>query len=162
MVSLKKRDFIYGAILSELISSKYKTVLIDGKSKERRIYKFTSNTEEDFIAYFKYSLASKYSERDKSTSWQFNFSEKEMEQILEYVYSDVAIKIFCLCGNKELRGSEIAVIKNDEIESTIFESEKDSNTITIRKEFKTNYYKIPRNGGRDNDLPIATNRIDAH
>ena len=51
MLYLNKQNFYYGAILSALIGKKYKTVLIDGDSDDKRIYQFSSDTDSDFISF---------------------------------------------------------------------------------------------------------------
>lgn len=83
MLYLNKKDFYYGAILTALINKKYKTVLVDGDSEDQRIYSFTSDTEDDFIAYLKHCMAP--TKRNKSTSWQFVFTDQEIEYLFNRI-----------------------------------------------------------------------------
>lgn len=100
-------------MLTALIGKKYKTVLIDGKSDEKRLYQFLLDTD-NFIAYLKYCIAPH--KRDKSTSWQFVFSDDEIEYIMTKICGNQNIKLIFLCGQRNLKNSEIAIIEKDDIE----------------------------------------------
>jgi hypothetical protein len=158
MLYLNKQDFYYGAILTALIGKKYKTVLIDGDSDDKRIYQFTSDTDSDFIAYLKHCMAP--TERSKSTSWQFMFSDEEINYLMEKLCNNENIKLVLLCGKRDFRYSEIAVIEKNEIESSIFEKSKDKKNITLFRGKGCESYRISRGGGRENDLIIPTSRIE--
>lgn len=157
MFYLKKQDFYYGAMLSALISKKYRTVLIDGND-DRKIYQFTSDTEPDFIAYFKFCMAPTI--RENSKSWTFVFSDDEIEYIKELICKDINIKLILLCGNKDFKNCEIAIVNKNEIEDSIFQKSEDKKRITLYREKNYARYLISRGGGRSNDLPIPTNRIE--
>lgn len=158
MLYLKKKDFYFGSILSAIIGNKYKTVLIDSSSDDNRTYLFTSDTEKDFIAFLKASMSPTV--RNKTTSWQFIFSDNEIAYIKHAICNEQNIKLFLLCGRKELRNSEIAILECDEICDSIFQNSVDKKSITVRKQTGFNNYYISRGGGRENDLKIPMNRIE--
>lgn len=158
MLYLRKNDFIYGAILSALISNRYKTVLIDGDSDEKRVYKFTSDSEEDFYAYFKFSMIPKEAKKKKDISWQFTFNEEEVENIQSKLIYDKHLKLFLLCGKREYKDSEIAVLEPEEILDSLFDESDNKKSVTVRKEHCSNYYYVARKG--KDDIKVPSNRID--
>jgi len=159
MLYLNKRDFYYGAILSALIGKKYKTVLIDNHSKDSRIYFLTSDLEDDFIAYLKFCMSPKKN-KDDSTSWQFIFSKEEIEYLANKLCKNENIKLILLCGKKNLRYSEIAIIESDEIECSLFGTGQNRSRITLSRKKGFESYSLSRGGGRANDIKIPTNRIE--
>lgn len=74
-------------------------------------------------------------------------------------YEGENIKLILLCGNKDLRYSEIAIIEKQEIEESIFQKSEDKKSITLFRGNGFENYFISRGGGRENDLKIPTNRI---
>ncbi len=158
MFYLNREDFYYGAVLTALIGSKYKTVLIDGTSENKRIYAFTSDNEDDFIGYMKYSMAP--TEREGSTSWQVAFSDEEIKYLTTKINNNENIKLIILCGKREFRYSEVVIIEKDEIPDSIFQNGEEKKSITVFRKKKCENYRIPTYGGRINDILIPTNRME--
>lgn len=156
MIYLNKKDFHFGATLAALIGKKYKTLLIDNDS-DSRIYSLTSD-DDSYIAYIKCCMLRK--NNNKSYSWQFVFSDKELEYLLNKICDD-KIKLILLCGNKDYKYCEIVIIEQQEIEDSLFDNSKDKKSLTVTRGKGCESYLINRSGGKKNALKIPTNRMQA-
>ncbi|MDD2496893.1 MAG: hypothetical protein PHY90_01975 [Desulfitobacteriaceae bacterium] len=157
MSKTAQADFYFGAILSVLLNKKYTPVLLEG-NEDRQIYSITTNKEEDFILYLKYRSAPLTYTNDYK-SWQFMFTQDEINFFSDNFSKSNNLKIALLCGARELNKSEIVVINTNEIQSIIFNGDSIKYSITIGREKHARNFRISRGGGRDNDLLIPANRF---
>lgn len=155
MGRMSQSDFFFGAALSVLFNNKMVPALVENGS-ERRIYDVTTN-DGDYRLYMKYRTKPS-TDNDDLTSWQFSFTEEEIEDFRNNCQETA--RLILICGKEELKNSQIAVLYYSEIKQTICDSGKSSITIGRRKHAR-NFY-ISMGGGRVNDLLITANRIDLH
>lgn len=153
MGKMSQADFFFGAALSVLFNNNMVPVLVENGS-DRRIYDVTTN-DGDFRLYMKYRKKPS-TDNEFLTSWQFIFSQEEIEEFKNKCKEN--IRLILICGKENLKNSEFAVLYNSEIKEAICDSEKNSITIG-RKKHARNFY-ISMRGGRKNDLHITANRLD--
>lgn len=112
---LTKGDFYYGALLTNLIRENFAPAIIES-AEERRIYSLSSD-QGDYIVYAKY-LGSR-----SGNVWNFKFSSKDLVEVQNYFRQAQENKQILLlafiCGEKELRNSEIAYVKYQEFQKII-------------------------------------------
>lgn len=114
---INKEDFYYGAFLSVLLSHGVKPVLFD-KTDTNRIYKFLTD-KGDYQIYMKYRGNATSKKTNKTDLWQFVFSKDEVERIRKLIRSDEKVYFGFICGRKELKNSEIAILDKKELENSL-------------------------------------------
>ena len=160
-------QFYYGAILEAIFqyNDDASTTLISNDEEKRQVYRVLTNTSnKECIVFFKYSRHPKTTTKGTYYSWLFSFSINDKELINKYAeYYKLPIFIYLLCGQPDLKDSEIVLLKYDE-----YLEVKENVSITIGLEKgKNNFYlhrsksdvlRIPRKriGMKFNDLINST------
>ncbi|GAA4654475.1 hypothetical protein GCM10023142_16130 [Anaerocolumna aminovalerica] len=162
MPKLKKSHFYYGAILDAIFqyNEDASPALILNDEDTRQAYKILTNTSrQECIVFFKYASQPKAFNRNENySSWLFTFSDDDKERIYNYYNNDhLPVFIYLLCSKKELKNSEIVVLKYDE-----FLKVEDNKSITIGVEKNKNsfYLFLPISRSKDDAIQIQRNRIE--
>jgi hypothetical protein len=153
MSKLKEADFYYGAVLSNLINNHICPALIEGGS-DRQVYDFTTD-EKDFRLFVKYRSASIKTKTEDYTSWQFVFSDADIQELREYCGQDSHFSLGLICGESPMNQSQYAVLHKEEI-LQLLEWGKSSITLSIKK--GEHAFRLSVGGGRDNAMQIPANR----
>ena len=113
MAKLTLRDFYYGSFISCLLNSKgIKPSLFDD-TPSRRIFKIaTDKTKEDYLVFTKYVLA-RPNKTTKYQHWIFTFTPEEINELKKYAVDFHNIRIALICVTKDLKESEVALLKKD-------------------------------------------------
>jgi len=114
--------------------------------------------------FYKWLLFMKYRSRpntnnEEYSSWQFTFSENELDELKNRLGDDLRVVLVCGCDQK-LNDSEIAVLDGNETETCLFNNHHERNNLTIGRRYREWNFRISMGGGRDNDLLIRANKID--
>lgn len=169
MPKLTKADFYYGSLLSLMLSNGVKPALFE-ENEDRRIYSFATN-KGDYLLYMKYVSSPTKRENKDVQLWQFNFSEDEVNRIKELKEKEQGKELLfaLICGKQELKDSEIAVLKFDEVIDCLgINNDKNINEsfrISIRYEKNAKGLRVYGNGrdekinGKDNTIRIERDRI---
>ena len=148
MPSLKQQHFYYGAILSAIIEYNPDTslVLLQPSEESRNKYRIQTNTvKQECIIFFKHA----FEKEDGSRSWVYNFSDKDKEFLKECHKEKIPVFIYLLCAMKNLKDSEIAVLRYwDEFSQ-----------VNDKKNFTISFYLHRRKSSAD-DILIPRNRIE--
>lgn len=155
MPSLKQQHFYYGAILSAIIEYNPDTslVLLQPSEESRNKYRIQTNTvKQECIIFFKHAFEKEVGSR----SWVYNFSDKDKEFLKECHKEKIPVFIYLLCAMKNLKDSEIAVLRYwDEFSQVI---NKKNFTISLKKRY-SNFY-LHRSKLSADDILIPRNRIE--
>lgn len=155
MARLKEADFYYGAILSTLINNNICPVLIEGDG-DRQVYEFTTD-DGDFRLFVKYRSTPTNTLTEGYSSWQFNFSDDDYEELMEYLGDDKHLSLGLVCGDVRLNESEYAVLNKEEIQE-LFNAGKHS--FTISRKTGERAFRVPVEGSsRENAMRIPSNRL---
>ncbi|SKA96914.1 hypothetical protein SAMN05443428_12310 [Caloramator quimbayensis] len=169
MPKLTRADFYYGSLLSLMLSNGVKPPLFE-ENEERRIYLFTTN-KGDYLLYMKYVSSRTKRENKDVQLWQFSFSGDEVQKIKELKEKEQGKELLfaLICGKQELKESEIAVLKFDEVVDCLGlnndERTNESYRISIRYEKNAKGLRVYGNGrdekinGKDNTIKIERDRI---
>ncbi|WMJ78466.1 MULTISPECIES: hypothetical protein [unclassified Sedimentibacter] len=152
MSKLKEADFYYGSVLSTLFTNHITPVLIEN-DKDRQVYDYSTD-KGDFRAYIKYRTSKKNLKSDNYFSWDFVLTN-DIDEIKKYIDDNYNIVLFLVCGSKNLKESELAILNKDEIK-LILSLNKQSITISRKKGEKA--FRISIGGGRDKAMPIKSSR----
>lgn len=119
MAKLKNYHFYYGAILGAIFqyNDDASPALILNDEDNRQVFKILTNTsKQECIIFFKYARQPKAITKNKTySSWLFSFSQDDKDKLQNfYNESKLPIFIYLLCCQKDLRDSEIAVLKYEE------------------------------------------------
>lgn len=111
---LRKSDFYYGSLLSDLIGKGINPILLSS-GETRRIYSLCSN-KGDFKVFTKYISNPGTTKKTNQISWQFMFSTSEVMDIRNMKNSkdDFKVALICACS-KEWSKSEIAILSMDDL-----------------------------------------------
>ncbi|WP_037287750.1 hypothetical protein [Saccharibacillus sacchari] len=155
MARVAQADFYFGAALSILFNNNHnmKLALVEG-GEDRRIYDILTNTA-NYKVYMKYRSKTNSGD-EKYSSWQFTFSQEDINEIKEF--SNENFKMLLICGKPKLNESEVVILQDDEVKLCLTEANKKHFTISRRKNEK--YYRISMGGGRDNSLQIKSKPLD--
>lgn len=130
---LSKADFYYGALLSGLINSGFAPAIIE-QADNRRLYSITANTG-DYMIYAKYASEPLARKNKEVQLWQFVFVQDEIEIIRQFLESNKRYYFALICGKKEFKGSEIALLSLQDVQDCLdYNYVRDSYRITIRSE----------------------------
>ena len=155
MSKMKIADFYYGAVLSMLFNSHIKPALVEGDD-DRQIYDLTTNTGECRL-FIKYRADKEKRKTEDYSSWVFNLTDSDKQEILSYIDNGYNLVLALVCGVAGLSDSEIAVIDKDQIKELLALG-KSSITISIKK--GEHAFRISVGGGRENAMKIKTNRFE--
>ena len=112
MSLLTKEDFYFGSLLSLLINKKAKPALFDDNADtNKRIYNVILNNTEGTI-YAKYRINSE----ETKQRWIFQYSKEEQTKLLELANNNLYLAF--ICGNKNLKNSQIALLQIKEIDES--------------------------------------------
>lgn len=119
MAKLKNYHFYYGAILDAIFqyNDDASPALVLNDEENRQIYKILTNTsKQECIAFFKYARQPKsITKNELYSSWLFSFSQDDKEKLRNlYDSLNLPIFIYLLCCQKDLKDSEIAILKYEE------------------------------------------------
>lgn len=148
-MTLTQQNFYFGAILSAIIeyNPDASMAMLQRNDDHRGIYRIETNTSQTCCFLFKHAGQ----KRDNTKSWQFLFSDEELE-FLENCHNDkTPTFIYLLCRTPELKSSEIAVLNLIEFRNL------NKNSITVRPEKRS--FIISRGKSPTNDFSIPRNRI---
>ena len=154
MAKLLESDFYYGAILSTLLNNGICPMLIEGGT-DRQVYDFTTN-DKAFRLFAKYRSAPINTKTEGYCSWQFIFSDKDMDEIKAYLNSGKELSIGLVCGADALNQSQYAVLKRENIEELI---KQGKTSVTLSRKKGERAFRISIGGGRENSLKIKANEI---
>lgn len=157
-MNLTPTDFLYGAILSNLINNDVKIALLESEDNGRRKYRVTTDTR-DFILFAKYSK--KPRKGDDYVSWQFQISKdtNELKMLLDSE-QDFSLGLVCYYPSAEPKKSQSRVEKSHVVYlwpndvKELLTAEKD--TLTVRYDRNKQKYTIPMRGREA--LQIETTR----
>lgn len=139
---LTQQNFYFGAILSAIIeyNPDASMAMLQRNDDHRGIYRIETNTSQTCCFLFKHAGQ----KRENIKSWQFLFSDEELD-FLEKCHNDkTPTFIYLLCRTPELKSSEIAVLNLIEFRNL------NKSSITVRYEKRSfiisgSSYAIPRN-----------------
>lgn len=155
MADLKNAfDFYYGAVLSNLINKKLKIVLIENEGDSRRVYNCFTDTAGSFRILVKCCME-KETKGDNYSSWQFNFTFKELLEFRSCVDEKQSISVILILRRDKLEKSEYAVLHTEDL-GKLLEFEKESVTISRKK--GESYYRMHLGGSRKDAHRIPRNR----
>ncbi|MDQ0341191.1 hypothetical protein J2S00_004035 [Caldalkalibacillus uzonensis] len=146
-------DFYYGAVLSMLFNNKIVPVLFE-RNESRQIYNLSTNNG-DFRMFIKYRSYPTVNQ-DDYRSWHFVFSDKDIEELFKYLDDEYKLLLALVCGSKEFKNSELAVLHPEEIKEYFSTGRT---TLTISRKKNEKQFRISIGGGRNNSIKILTNRL---
>jgi hypothetical protein len=153
-VKLKVADFYYGAVLSLLFNTGVDPALVES-SNSRQIYDFTTDNV-DFRIFIKYRTRGRLGVGGNYRSWQFTFSNTDLEEMFRFIKEDRNLLLALVCGEEKLNESEYAVLNSEEIKQCLG---NDKTSITISRLKGEKAFRISIGGGRDSSLKIPSNRV---
>lgn len=154
MSRLREADFYYGAILSTLLNNGVCPMLIEGGT-DRRVYDCTTNKNE-FRMFVKYRSLPINTKKEGYYSWQFVFSDKDIDEIKNFLSLEKDLRIGLVCGADKLSKSQFAVLQQSNIEELI-ELGKTSITVSIMTGERC--FRISIGGGRDNSMMVKSSIV---
>ena len=154
MAKLLESDFYYGAILSTLLNNGICPMLIEGGT-DRQVYDFTTD-QKDFRMFAKYRSSPINTKTEDYFSWQFIFSDNDINEIKEYLKSEKEFSLVLVCGADSLKQSQYAILKREDIEKLIQQGKK---SLTVSRKKGEHDFRISVGGGRENSLRIKANRV---
>jgi len=114
MSKIKVADFYYGAVLSMLFNRHVNPALVESDDN-RQIYDLTTNNGSCRL-YIKYRADRIRTKTEDYNSWQFGFSQSEIDELKNYMNSNINLSMALVCGVEGLSESEIAVLDKKEME----------------------------------------------
>lgn len=154
MAKLKESDFYYGAILSMLLNNGICPMLIEG-GDNRRVYEFTTN-KKNFRLFLKYRSSPLNTKKEDYWSWQFIFSDGDMDYIRECLNSENLFVIGLVCGVEGLNNSEYAALQREHIEEII---KQGKTSVTLSRRKGEHDFRLSTGGGRENSMRIKASKI---
>lgn len=155
MSKIKVADFYYGAVLSMLFNKHINPALVES-DENRQIYDLTTN-DGDCRLFIKYRADRQNTKTRDYNSWQFVFTGSEINELKNYLHSNLTISMALVCGVAGLSESEIAIFDKQQI-AEIISLNKTSISISRKKSEKA--YRVSIGGGRDYSLKVKANRFD--
>lgn len=154
MSKFKVADFYYGAVLSMLFNRGIAPALVESNN-DRQVYDFTTNNC-DFRLFIKYRALGRKGKNPDYRSWQFIFTDDDLNKIYEYIEENQNLLLALVCGDENLNKSELAVMNFKETQKCLG-NKKTSFTISRIKGEKA--FRISMGGGRGNSIKIPSNRL---
>ena len=155
MSKIKVSDFYYGAVLSMLFNRHISPALVESDD-DRQVYDLTTN-KGNYRLYIKYRKDKQKNKNTSYNSWQFAFSENEIDELKSYIKQNINFAMALVCGVKALGDSEIAVLDSKQIEEIIGLGKK---SISLSKKKNEKAYRVSLGGGRDDAMQIKTNHFE--
>jgi len=158
MPKLKTKNFYYGAVIETIMSyNEDASPSLVEMGEDKQVYKiWTNSSKRECYIYVKYRTSSKDNKKENYYSWQFILTGDDKQRIENYIANDNPVLLVWLCGMKELKGSEIIVIKESEYEKYI----KDKSSISISLKANERNFRMHVGGSRENAIQIPRNRIE--
>ena len=155
MSKIKVADFYYGAVLSMLFNRHVNPALVESDDN-RQIYDLTTNNGSCRL-YIKYRADRIRTKTEDYNSWQFGFSQSEIDELKNYMNSNINLSMALVCGVEGLSESEIAVLDKKEIDELL---KLDKTSITISRKKNERAYRISLGGGRSAAIQVKANRFE--
>ncbi len=155
MSKIKVADFYYGAVLSMLFNSHINPAMVESDDN-RQVYDLTTDTGECRL-FIKYRADKQDIKTPDYNSWLFTLTDRDKQEIIEYLANGYNLVIALVCGIKGLVDSEIAVLDKDEVHNLL---DLDKNSITISRKKNERAYRISVGGGRENAMQIKATRFE--
>ena len=155
MSKIKVADFYYGAVLSMLFNRHVNPALVESDDN-RQIYDLTTNNGSCRL-YIKYRADRIKTKTEDYNSWQFGFSQSEIDELKNYMNSNINLSMALVCGVEGLSESEIAVLDKKEIDELL---KLDKKSITISRKKNERAYRISLGGGRSAAIQVKANRFE--
>ncbi len=155
MSKIKVADFYYGAVLSMLFNRHVNPALVESDDN-RQIYDLTTNNGSCRL-YIKYRADRIRTKTEDYNSWQFGFSQSEIDELKNYMNSNINLSMALVCGVEGLSESEIAVLDKKEIDELL---KLDKKSITISRKKNERAYRISLGGGRSAAMQVKANRFE--
>ena len=155
MSKIKVADFYYGAVLSMLFNRHVNPALVESDDN-RQIYDLTTNNGSCRL-YIKYRADRIRTKTEDYNSWQFGFSQSEIDELKNYMNSNINLSMALVCGVEGLSESEIAVLDKKEINELL---KLDKKSITISRKKNERAYRISLGGGRSAAIQVKANRFE--
>lgn len=158
MPKLKTQNFYYGAVVETIMSyNEDASPSLVEKGENKQVYKiWTNSSKRECYIYVKYRTNSKNNKKENYYSWQFTLTADDKERIANYIDNGSPMLLVWLCGMKELKGSEIIVIKESEYEEYI----RGKSSISISLKTNERSFRMHIGGSRENAIQIPRNRIE--
>ena len=155
MSKIKVADFYYGAVLSMLFNRHVNPALVESDDN-RQIYDLTTNNGSCRL-YIKYRADRIRTKTEDYNSWQFGFSQSEIDELKNYMNRNINLSMALVCRVEGLSESEIAVLDKKEIDELL---KLDKTSITISRKKNERAYRISLGGGRSAAMQVKANRFE--
>ena len=155
MSKIKVADFYYGAVLSMLFNRHVNPALVESDDN-RQIYDLTTNNGSCRL-YIKYRADRIRTKTEDYNSWQFGFSQSEIDELKNYMNRNINLSMALVCRVEGLSESEIAVLDKKEINELL---KLDKKSITISRKKNERAYRISLGGGRSAAIQVKANRFE--
>lgn len=155
MSKIKVADFYYGAVLSMLFNRHVNPALVESDDN-RQIYDLTTNNGSCRL-YIKYRADRIKTKTEDYNSWQFGFSQSEIDELKNYMNRNINLSMALVCRVEGLSESEIAVLDKKEINELL---KLDKKSITISRKKNERAYRISLGGGRSGAIQVKANRFE--
>jgi len=158
MAKIKVADYYYGAALSVLFNNsvrKISAALIESDDN-RQLYCLTTDNNECRL-FIKYRSAKIETKKEDYSSWVFNLTERDKNEIKAIIDEGYKLVLALVCGVTGLSDSELALLDKEQIKK-LLDLGKDSLTISRKKHERA--YRISVGGGRENAMQVAFNRFE--
>ena len=155
MSKIKVADFYYGAVLSMLFNRHVNPALVESDDN-RQIYDLTTNNGSCRL-YIKYRADRIKTKTEDYNSWQFGFSQSEIDELKNYMNRNINLSMALVCRVEGLSESEIAVLDKKEIDELL---KLDKTSITISRKKNERAYRISLGGGRSAAIQVKANRFE--
>ena len=155
MSKIKVADFYYGAVLSMLFNQHVNPALVES-DENRQVYDLTTNSGFCRL-YIKYRTDKIKGKTQNYNSWQFIFSQGEIDELKGYIESNFNLSMALVCGIEGLADSEIAVLDKNEIKELM---RLGKTSITISRKKNERAYRISIGGGRNAAMQVKVNRFE--
>ena len=155
MSKIKVADFYYGAVLSMLFNRHVNPALVESDDN-RQIYDLTTNNGSCRL-YIKYRADRIRTKTEDYNSWQFGFSQSEIDELKNYMNRNINLSMALVCRVEGLSESEIAVLDKKEIDELL---KLDKKSITISRKKNERAYRISLGGGRSAAIQVKANRFE--
>ncbi len=155
MSKLNSEDFYYGAVLSKLLNKHFRPALVEGDD-DSQVYDLYAD-KFDTRLYIKYRKKIQKGKKKDYSSWQFNFTEKELRSIENYFQNCKNLSLALVCITEPLYKSELAVLNKKDIQEVLTLTH---GSFTISRAKNEKYFRISVGGGREKALLIKASAFE--
>src|SRR5699024_9179867 len=156
-MNLNKNDFYYGALLSRPINSGFARAIVGKDLEDAKLYTIYNNLG-DYTFYTKY-ISKPDGDRNNEKRWDFLFNSSEINYIKNR--EDEQPIIALICGDKNLKGSRIALIDYPDYQDCIGRDYRTLNRyVKVKHRKGSKHFKLygtGLDGSRDNNIKITGN-----